>query len=118
MNLTMRPEAIAVMMAVRNSRWAFPSQASGRCYVASVRLMLAMRERGYANARLINMGFCGGHHIAVLLDDTVYDMTLRQFQDQADAEIPFPTVLPRSEWVAYMTGFIPEGQGYTVQEED
>ena len=87
---TKTPDGIAGVMARANKSLLKPSGAEGRCYIMSVRLLLAMQQRGL-EAVLVEAHWESilnwGNHFGVEQDGLIYDLTLRQFYP--DAEVPW-----------------------------
>jgi hypothetical protein len=92
------PEGITRLMARYNRKWGRSKSAYGECFTASVRLGMAMHERGLTGAALLVAEWDLGNHFAVEHDHWVYDLTIRQF----DPDLDFPTMLPRADWEALM----------------
>lgn len=99
------PDAICGVMVRANSYWGSVERSKGHCYGASVRLQMVFVERGYEDAHILRLDFAGGNHFAVILDDTVYDLTARQFQPWADEDIPFPYITDLGSYLFFMGGF-------------
>lgn len=95
--MTVNPVAIALRMARLNPAWSRPDGASSQCEQASTRLTMALEEEGITSTLI---RWPSPPHVAVLVEDTVIDLTARQFED--DIDYPFLTS-PRL-WRSFMTG--------------
>lgn len=101
-------ELMEDLVAKFGSRYSFlqdPYRALDRCIVASEEFASEVTSAGGAaevvsGVRFGEMPEFPGHevllggHYAVLVGDTVYDWTARQFDPQCD----FPLVVPLSQW--------------------
>ena len=86
---------VAARMAKLNRRWSRPDGAHQQCEQASWRLKWALEEQG-VHADLITWE--NPPHVAVLVEDTVIDLTARQFDPQAD----YPAISTPKQWRTWM----------------